>query len=178
MYTNQQWIDMLEEVNSFAIRYESIEMYYSELDDKKKNTTENIGGLVALAIIGAVIFGFVKFGWLKGVIILVIGIILYGIYDDHIIKKKEEKKLLNFEEKYGEKMKELEIEKESMEKQRRDMEESESYIACKSNLPSECMDSSWYRSYETEKRMKIQSALKKGAETLEKAIELMQKSNS
>ena len=181
MYTNQQWIDMLTEVDSLAYRYEKLEEKkhrYWELKEKKEDIKDNTGGFVALVLIVVIIFVFVKFGWLRGIIVLVVGLVLYGTYDEHIVEKKVKRKLQDFEEKYGEEMKKLEIENEDIVKQQRDMETNESYTVCKSNLPSEYMGSSWYGSYRTNKRLAIRMALKDGAETLEKAIELEQKSNS
>lgn len=75
-------------------------------------------------------------------------------------------------------MKELEIEKEHIEKQQSDMQASESYLACKSNLPSEYMGSRWYDPYVANERLEIRIALGNGAETIEKAIELTRKSHS
>lgn len=181
MYTNQQWIDMLKEVDTLAYRYEIIEERkhrYWELDEKKEDIKDNTGGFVALILFGVDIFVFVKFGWLKGLIGLVVVGMLYDTYEKHVVKKKVKKKLQNFEEKYGEEMKELEIEKEHIEKQQSDIQASESYLACKSNLPSEYMGSRWYDPYVANKRLEIRIALENGAETLEKAIELTQKSHS
>lgn len=181
MYTNQQWIDMLTEVDSLAFRYEMFEkrkQRYWELNEKKEDIKDNTGGFVALILFGVDIFVFVKLGWLKGLIGLVVAGMLYDTYDRHVVKKKVKSKLQNFEDKYGEEMKELEIELEDIKKQQSDMEASESYIACKKNLPSEYMGSSWYESYRTNKRLKIRIALDNGAETLEEAIELAQKSYS
>lgn len=84
------------------------------------------------------------------------------------------RKLQDFEEKYGEEIKRLEIEKNEIEKKQKDIETNESYMACKSNLPGEYMGSQWYDSYITKKRLKIRIALEKGAGTLENAIELAQ----
>ncbi len=181
MYTKQQWIDMLRELDSHALLYEKFEETkerYWELEVKKEDIKDNTGEFVALILFGLDIFVFVKFGWLKGLIGFAAVCILDDIYDKLVVKKKVKKKLQKFEEKYGEEMKELEIEKENIEKQQSDMEASESYLACKSNLPIEYMGSRWYDSYSTNKRLKIRIALDNGAETLEKAVEIAQKSNS
>lgn len=180
MYTNQQWIEMLGEMDTHAFLCEMNEEkmdHYWELEMKKENIKDNTGGFVALILFGVDIFVFVKFGWLKGLIGLVVVGMLYDTYDRHVVKKKVKRKLQNFEEKYGEEMKELEVELEDLRKQQSDMEASESYIACKNNLPSEYMGSRWYDSYITKKRSEIRTALENGAETLEKAIELAQKNH-
>lgn len=104
MYTNQQWIAMLKEVDTLAYRYEIIEERkhrYWELDEKKEDIKDNTGGFVALILFGVDIF--VKLGWLKGLIGLVVVGMLYDTYEKHVVKKKVKKKLQNFEENMGRK---------------------------------------------------------------------------
>lgn len=181
MYTNQQWIDMLNEVNSLASQYEIIEKRfgrYRELNEEKENIEDNTGVFVKAVLIGAVIFAFVKLGWLRGLIALGAALVVDGIYDNLVVKKKVEKELKEFQEKHGEQMKEIEMEEEDLKKRQSDIVANESYIACKNNLPNEYMGSAWYDIDAISRRLDIKSALENGAETLEMAIEQIKKLHS
>lgn len=74
-------------MNSHAYLYEKREERkerYWELD-KKEDIKDDTGGFVTLILFGVDIFAFVKFGWLKGLIGLVVDI-QYDTYDKLISK--------------------------------------------------------------------------------------------
>lgn len=180
MYTKEQWKEMLSKLDTLAYlyrEYEEKQDHYWELAGKKEDIQDNTGGLFALATFAVTIFVFIKFGWVKGLITLVVVGMVYDVYKKWVVKRTIQNKLQKFEEKYGEEMRKLEIEIEDIKKKQSDMETTESYIACKNYLPAEYMVPQWYDSYLSRKRLDIRRALD-DAETLEQAIEIAQKTNT
>lgn len=174
-YTNREWINMLKEVDEISWSYEEIQKQYgryNELEEKKNAISENTGLLFKVIFLGVVIFGFIKFGWLKGFVIFIIVGIVDDLLEKLIVKKKLQKKLERFDEEFGEEMIAFEEMQKALENQLRKIEANESLQICKKYLPANYMGGGWYDEDARIKRGYLKYALDDSKnQTLEEAIE-------
>jgi len=137
MYTKNEWIEMLKEVNSLVIPYKKLHAQkqgykfsrYYELLEQQDHIKDDTGIILPMIYLLVVILGFVFFGWLFGLLVLFVGGIAVSILEKLMrVEKKREKKLKEFEKKYGKEMEVLRQEMEDIENALKEIETNASYL--------------------------------------------------